>query len=79
MPTFRKFEDIEAWQKARELTREVYKVTRSNAFSKDYGLCDQTRRSSASIMANIAEGHERSGTAELETRNINVTQTYGEK
>jgi len=56
MATFQKFEDIIAWQKARELTKRVYEATRGAAFSKDFGLSDQIRRSSVSIMANIAEG-----------------------
>ena len=54
-----KFEDLVAWQKARELTRQVYVMTRLDAFSRDYGLRDQIRRASVSIMSNIAEGFER--------------------
>jgi four helix bundle protein len=65
MPTFRKFYDIEAWQKARELTRELYAVSNQGAFSRDFGLRDQIRRAGVSIMANIAEGFERDGTAEF--------------
>jgi four helix bundle protein len=59
MPTFKKFEDIKAWQKAREVTRLVYRVSKENGFAKDFGLRDQIRRASVSIMANIAEGHGR--------------------
>ena len=59
MPTFKRFEDIQAWQKARELTRDVYRVTKSRDFTKDFGLVDQIRRSSVSIMANIADGFAR--------------------
>ena len=59
MATFQKFEDIKAWQKARELTKEIYLATSDNSFSKDFGLCDQIRRASVSIMANIAEGYGR--------------------
>src|ERR1700687_534406 len=65
MATFKKFEDITAWQKARELTREIYTVTSQGTFSKDFGLKDQIRRASVSIMSNIAEGFERSGTGEF--------------
>ena len=65
MATFKKFEDITAWQQARELTREIYTVTSQGTFSKDFGLKDQIRRASVSIMSNIAEGFERSGTAEF--------------
>jgi four helix bundle protein len=65
MATFQKFEDIEAWQKARDLTREVYRISGDGLFARDFGLRDQMRRASVSIMSNIAEGFERSGTGEL--------------
>jgi len=54
-----RFEDLIAWQKARELTREVYRVTSSGRLAGDRGLTAQVRRASASIMATIAEGFER--------------------
>ena len=59
MSSFRKFEDILAWQKARMLTKRVYQVTRQEEFARDYGLRDQIRRASVPIMANIAEGFGR--------------------
>ena len=65
MATFKKFEDIEAWQKARQLTRRVYRVSRTGAFARDFGLRDQIRRAAVSIMSNIAEGYDRSGTGEF--------------
>ncbi len=65
MATFKTFEDIGAWQKSRGLTREVYRATGRGSFSKDYGLRDQIRRASVSIMSNIAEGFERSGSGEF--------------
>lgn len=65
MASIEKFEDIEAWQKARELTREIYRVTNRGAFTKDFGLRDQIRRASASIMSNIAEGFGRGGNREF--------------
>jgi four helix bundle protein len=58
MPTIVRFEDIEAWQTARELTRLVYEKTGHGEFARDNGLRDQMRRSSVSIMSNIAEGFE---------------------
>ena len=61
----RRFEDLIAWQKARELARRVYEVTGKGAFSRDFGLRDQMRRSSVSIMANIAEGFERARQSEF--------------
>jgi len=60
-----KFEDLVAWQKAREMTREIYLITRAGAISKDYSLVDQMRRAATSIMFNIAEGFERSGPSEF--------------
>ena len=65
MSKIAKFEDIVAWQKARELTKEVYKCTRTGEFARDYGLRDQIRRASVSVMANIAEGFERGGDKEF--------------
>ena len=54
-----KFEDFIAWQKARKLTKEIYKATNQTTFSRDFGLKDQIRRAAVSIMSNIAEGFER--------------------
>ena len=65
MATFKKFEEIECWKKARELTRRVYEITANPAFARDFGLKDQIRRASVSVMSNIAEGYDRSGTAEF--------------
>ncbi|MGB3543823.1 four helix bundle protein [Rubrivirga sp.] len=59
MAGFKRFEDIEAWQIARELNLEVYRATRSGAFSRDFGLRDQIRRASISVSSNIAEGFAR--------------------
>ena len=59
MATFKKFEDIGAWQKARLVTKAVYLLTMKGQFAKDFGLMDQIRRLSVSIMANIAEGFGR--------------------
>lgn len=65
MASIQKFEDIEAWQKARELTNAVYSCSGKGAFAKDFGLRDQIRRAAVSIMSNIAEGFERGGSAEF--------------
>ena len=59
MATIKRFEDILAWQKARYATKLVYEITASGSFSRDFGLRDQIRRSSVSIMGNIAEGFGR--------------------
>ena len=60
-----RFEEIDAWQKARELTKSIYKITSDGNFSRDYGLRDQIRRAAVSIMSNIAEGFERGGNKEF--------------
>jgi four helix bundle protein len=65
MSTFQSFEEIEAWQLARELTKRVYDVSDIGAFARDFGLRDQIRRASVSILSNIAEGFERGGTGEF--------------
>ena len=65
MATFKRFEDIECWKKARQLTRRIYEVTNDSQFARDFGLRDQIRRASVSVMSNIAEGYDRSGTAEF--------------
>jgi len=65
MATFRSFEEIEAWKKARELTHEIYAVTSASIFAKDFVLRDQIRRASVSIMSNISEGYERGGNKEF--------------
>jgi four helix bundle protein len=67
VPTGRieKFEDLIAWQKARELTKNIYRVTKIGELLKDFGLRDQIRRASVSVMSNIAEGFERGGRSEF--------------
>jgi len=56
-----RFEDIDSWKKARELTKTIYDQTNKGKFSKDFGLRDQIQRAAVSIMAIIAEGFD-SGT-----------------
>lgn len=65
MATVQNFEEVEAWQKARELTRTVYACSGRGAFAKDFALRDQIRRAAVSVMSNIAEGFERGGSAEF--------------
>ena len=61
----KRFEDIEAWKEARELTKEIYALTKKPTFSRDYGLIDQIRRAAISIMANIAEGFDSNSDAQF--------------
>ena len=55
----KRFEDIEAWKKARELVRTIYDLSSNGDFAKDYSLKDQIRRGCVSVMSNIAEGYAR--------------------
>lgn len=59
------FEELNVYQRARELTNRIYELTRDGAFARDFGLVDQIRRASVSIMSNIAEGFERGTNAEF--------------
>ena len=58
MATITRFEEIEAWQTARELTKLIYSLNEEGKFVRDFGLKDQIRRASVSIMSNISEGFE---------------------
>lgn len=73
MSGFKSFEEIIGWQKARLLCGAVYKLTYKDAFKKDYGLVDQIRRASVSVMANIAEGYDRRGDKEF-VRFLNIAR-----
>ncbi len=59
------FEELPVWQKARELVKYVYTLTRKDGFSQDFSLVDQIRRSSTSVMFNISEGFERGANTEF--------------
>ena len=56
MATVKSFEDLICWQRARELTKEIYKALKN---CNDFGFKDQIQRASVSIISNIAEGFER--------------------
>lgn len=53
------FEDLESWQQARQLTKQIYVATRRDEIARDFGLCSQIQRAGVSAMSNIAEGFER--------------------
>ncbi|OBQ34510.1 MAG: four helix bundle protein [Anabaena sp. CRKS33] len=57
--TIKRFEEIRAWQKARELVQEIYKISSVGDFNRDYGLKNQICRAAVSSMTNIAEGFGR--------------------
>ena len=58
MATAERFEELEVWQRSRELTNMIYDLSEAGAFARDFGLRDQMRRAAVSIMSNIAEGFE---------------------
>lgn len=61
MDKVQRFEDLIAWQKARQLTQAIYQATRESDFARDFGLAGQIQRSAVSIMSNVTEGFERHG------------------
>lgn len=65
MATIERFEDLIAWQKARQYAHEIYELTCLERFSRDFSLVDQIRKSSGSVMDNIAEGFDRGGNKEF--------------
>lgn len=65
MSRFDGFEEIQACQKAYDITLRIYRLTENGCFGKDFGLKGQIRRASVSIMANIAEGHGRRSNTEF--------------
>ncbi len=60
-----RFEELEVWQRARELTNDVYRLSATASFAKDFGLRDQIRRASVSVLSNVAEGFERNSDADF--------------
>lgn len=61
----RRFEDLEVWQLARRLVKQIYEISKRAELSKDFGLRNQLQRSAVSIMSNIAEGFERKSKKEF--------------
>jgi len=65
MERIRRFEDLEVFQKARELCKNVYSITNKEPFKSDYRFVQQIRAAAGSVMDNIAEGYERNGNKEF--------------
>ena len=65
MATITKFEDLEIWQEARKLAKEIYLISKDTDLKIDYRFKDQIKASSGSVMDNIAEGFERNGNLEF--------------
>jgi len=66
MSRIERFEDLIAWQKARALANQVYRITKLGSFAKDFGLAGQMQKAAVSVMSNIAEGFERGGRGEFQ-------------
>lgn len=65
MATITRFEDLEIWQIARELSKEIYQITITSKFEKDFRFKDQIKAAAGSVMDNIAEGFERGSQLEF--------------
>ncbi len=65
MATWSRFEDLPVWQEARILAKDVYQLTATEPFSKDFRFCGQIRAAVGSIMDNIAEGFEKENNKEF--------------
>jgi four helix bundle protein len=63
--TFKSYRDLEVWQKAMALTKNIYQVTSSFPSEERFGLVNQMRRAAVSIPSNLAEGHARAGVGEF--------------
>jgi four helix bundle protein len=59
------FRDLVAWQRAMDLAEGVYHATSTWPRDEVFGLTAQVRRAAVSVMANIAEGHGRTGSREF--------------
>jgi len=60
-----RFEEMKVWQDSRILSKQIYGITKTIKFKRDFGLRDQIQRASVSVMSNIAEGYERDSNKEL--------------
>ena len=65
MDKIRRFEDLETFQRARELCRKIYTITETEPFRHDLRFVQQIRAAAGSVMDNIAEGYERNGNKEF--------------
>lgn len=65
MATIKRFEDLEIWQEARKLTKEIHIISIETGLKTNFKLRDQIKASSGSVMDNIAEGFERNGNIEF--------------
>jgi four helix bundle protein len=72
------FRELRVWQKAIDLTEQVYRVTQALPSDERYGLTSQMRRAAVSIGANIAEGYASRG-ARNRARYFAMSKTSAEE
>ncbi len=65
MAAYKNFEDLPIWKEAKDLTVQIYIITKEEKLKRDYGLSEQIRRAAISISSNIAEGFDRSSKKEF--------------
>ncbi|WP_421804520.1 four helix bundle protein [Flagellimonas sp.] len=65
MATVKRFEDLEIWQEARKLSKDIIRIANETDLKNHFRLRDQIKASSGSVMDNIAEGFERDGNLEF--------------
>ena len=65
MATINRFEDLEIWQEARRLAKEIHIISVETGLKSDFKFKEQIKSSSGSVMDNIAEGFERDGNIEF--------------
>ena len=65
MATVKRFEDLEIWQEARRLSKEIIIISKTTELKTDYKFKEQIKGSAGSVMDNIAEGFERDGNLEF--------------
>lgn len=65
MATIKKFEDLEIWQEARKLSKEIILISKNSELKNDFRFKEQVKSSAGSVMDNIAEGFERDGNLEF--------------
>lgn len=65
MATIERFEDLEIWQSARIISKKIHLLSLETELKNDFGLKNQIKNSSGSVMDNIAEGFERGGNLEF--------------
>ena len=63
--TVKRFEDLDIWKEARDLSKQIFEITSVSPFENDFRFRDQIRAASGSVMDNIAEGFHRGGNKEF--------------